>query len=120
MDYKSCLQKQADLIEVFAPFQTPEAKYEKIIELGRSLTPLSPEYRTPDNLVKGCQSKLYLRSFYIPKWIQKLEFCQSQRPRFKPIEAAPIQLDRSDGEGVKDGDADAGKNQFLSLLGYRV
>ena len=64
MEYKSCLEKQAQLIEVFAPCRTPEAKYEKIIQLGRSLTPLSKEYRTPDNLVKRCQSQLYLRSFH--------------------------------------------------------
>ncbi|MCB1084739.1 MAG: branched-chain amino acid transport system II carrier protein [Chlamydiia bacterium] len=47
-----------------------------------------------------------------------MEFCQSQRSRFDPIEAAPIQMDRSDAEGVKDGDADTGKNQVLSFLGY--
>jgi cysteine desulfuration protein SufE len=67
MEHKSCLRKQAHLIRVFAPFRTPEAIYEKIIELGCSLTPLSKEYRTPNNLVNGCQSNLYLRSFYTNK-----------------------------------------------------
>ena len=55
----------------------------------------------------------------IPKKTQNLEFCQSQRSRFDPLEAAPIQMDRSDAEEVKDGDADTGKNQVLSFLGYR-
>ncbi|MCB1084716.1 MAG: SIS domain-containing protein, partial [Chlamydiia bacterium] len=32
----------------------------------------------------------------IPKKTQNLEFCQSQRSRFDPLEAAPIQMDRSD------------------------
>ena len=30
----------------------------------------------------------------IPKKTQNLEFCQSQRSRFDPLEAAPIQMDR--------------------------
>ncbi|MCB1084642.1 MAG: hypothetical protein KDK60_00915 [Chlamydiia bacterium] len=49
-----------------------------------------------------------------------MEFCQSQRSRFDLLEAAPIQMDRSDAEGVKDGDADTGKNQVLSFLGYNL
>ena len=32
-----------------------------------------------------------------------------------PIEVVIIQLDRSDAEGIKDGNTDAGKNQFLKL-----
>ncbi|MCB1081818.1 MAG: hypothetical protein KDK63_01595 [Chlamydiia bacterium] len=58
------------------------------------------------------------RVYDIPKQLQKLEFCQSQRSRFNPIEAAPIQVDRCDAEGVKDGDVGEGKNQLLELFGY--
>ncbi|MCB1116523.1 MAG: Rpn family recombination-promoting nuclease/putative transposase, partial [Chlamydiia bacterium] len=54
----------------------------------------------------------------ILKQSQKLEFCQSQRSRLNPLEAAPIQVDRCDADGVKDGDVGEGKNQFSRLFGY--
>ncbi|MBF5058985.1 hypothetical protein [Candidatus Neptunochlamydia vexilliferae] len=46
--------------------------------------------------------------------------CQSQRSRFSSLEAVSYRRDRGDAEGVKDGDAGAGKNQFLNLLGYQI
>ncbi|WP_194847144.1 trehalase family glycosidase [Candidatus Neptunochlamydia vexilliferae] len=55
---------------------------------------------------------------YIPKQIQELGICQSRRPRFSSLEAVPYRGDRGDAEGVKDGDAGVGKNQFLNLFGY--
>ena len=61
----------------------------------------------------GIREYVYFLTPGIPKNTQKLEFCQSQRSRFDLLEAAPIQMDRSDAEGVKDGDADTGKNQVL-------
>jgi cysteine desulfuration protein SufE len=60
--FYSCLKKQKDLQERFALCASPEQKYEKIIELGRSLPPLPEEERTPENLVKGCQSQVFLAS----------------------------------------------------------
>lgn len=37
-------------------------RYQKIIELGRELSPLHPDYQTEANIVKGCQSIVYLHS----------------------------------------------------------
>lgn len=54
----------------------------------------------------------------IPKQLQNLEFCQSQRLRFDPIEATSYQNDRGDADGIKDKDGDAGKNHGLKLFGY--
>lgn len=54
----------------------------------------------------------------MPKQIQNLEFCQSQRLRFDPIETVPYPSDRGDAEGIKDEDADAGKSQVLNLFWY--
>jgi len=39
-----------------------EAKYEKIIDYGKKLTPLSDEYKTDDLKVKGCQSQVWIRA----------------------------------------------------------
>lgn len=42
---------------------TTEEKYEKILELGQNLFSLEPRYKTDDNLLAGCQSRLYLHSY---------------------------------------------------------
>lgn len=39
---------------------TPEDRYSYLIDLGRALSPYPPELRTPDHIVPGCQSTLYL------------------------------------------------------------
>ena len=65
MKFTLCIQKQEYLIKLFAPLHSPEMKYEKIIELGRSLPTLAEEFRTEEHLVKGCQSQLYIRCLEI-------------------------------------------------------
>ncbi|MBF5059175.1 AMP-binding protein [Candidatus Neptunochlamydia vexilliferae] len=55
----------------------------------------------------------------MPKQDQELGICQSQRSRFSSLEAVPYPGDRGDAEGAKDGDAGAGKNQFVSMFGHK-
>ncbi len=61
--YESCLQKQAQMRALFDACRTEEAKYEKIIALGRDMPPLDPRYKILENLVKGCQSAMFMRSY---------------------------------------------------------
>lgn len=61
--FDSCLNKQNIVKELFKSCNTEEAKYQKIIELGRLHPPLSDSYKVPSNLVKGCQSIMYLHSY---------------------------------------------------------
>ena len=37
-------------------------KYEYIIELGKALPMIDAKYKTDDNLIKGCQSRVWLRA----------------------------------------------------------
>jgi cysteine desulfuration protein SufE len=60
MTFESCLQKQEAIKAIFTACATPEARYQKIIELGRQLPAFNPLARIPDNLVPGCQSTMYL------------------------------------------------------------
>lgn len=64
MDFESCLAKQNEIVELFSGCSSPQMKYEKIIELGRDLSPYPIELKTLDRLVKGCQSELYLATFF--------------------------------------------------------
>lgn len=53
--------KQASLIEEFQMLDgNMEMTLEYIMELGNELPELSEEKRTEDNIVKGCQSKVWL------------------------------------------------------------
>lgn len=61
--FESCLEKQRKIKELFLACPSEEAKYEKIIEMGRQQPCLAPDYKIPENLVKGCQSQMYLHSF---------------------------------------------------------
>jgi cysteine desulfuration protein SufE len=60
MTFESCLQKQEAIKAIFNACSTPEARYQKIIELGRQLPAFNPSARIPANLVPGCQSVMYL------------------------------------------------------------
>ena len=35
-------------------------KYEYLIDLGKELSPLNKRFKTDDNLIKGCQSRVWL------------------------------------------------------------
>lgn len=53
-------QKVNFLKKEFLSLSTPEKKYQKLMELGRTLAPYPEEEKTAAHLVKGCQSQLYL------------------------------------------------------------
>lgn len=48
------------LVEEFAKLPDWEARYSRIIEIGRSLPPMPAELKNDDNKVKGCQSQVWL------------------------------------------------------------
>lgn len=62
--FESCLKKQEQIKTLFFSCPSEEAKYEKIIELGQKQHPLAPADKIPENLVKGCQSQVYLHSYW--------------------------------------------------------
>ena len=56
----SISEEQDRIIEDFALFDDWMDKYEYIIQLGKELPQIEEKYKTPDNLIKGCQSKVWL------------------------------------------------------------
>lgn len=53
---------QEDFIETFELFDDWEEKYEYIIDLGKKLPDLDEQYKTDDNIIKGCQSVVWLHA----------------------------------------------------------
>jgi cysteine desulfuration protein SufE len=62
--FSSCLDKQSKIALLFTECPNKEAKYHKIIEIGRQQPVFDPKHRIPDNIVKGCQSTMYLHSYH--------------------------------------------------------
>lgn len=53
---------QKEIIEDFSIFDNWDDKYAYIIECGKKLKPLDPAYKTETNLVRGCQSQVWLHA----------------------------------------------------------
>jgi len=56
----TCLDKQKKLSDIFISLSSEQAKYLKIIDLGRSLDPMDSSLKTSSNQVPGCQSKMHI------------------------------------------------------------
>ncbi len=54
--------EQQSLIDEFQFFDSWMDRYQYIIELGRKLPPLPDELRTDNNLLAGCQSRVWLHN----------------------------------------------------------
>lgn len=53
---------QEEIIEEFALFDEWMDKYEHLIELGKDLPIIEDEHKTEANLIKGCQSRVWLHA----------------------------------------------------------
>jgi len=51
---------EQDILDEFSLFDNWMDKYEYIIELGKDLPKINPESKTKENLIKGCQSQVWL------------------------------------------------------------
>lgn len=53
---------QEEIIDEFSMFDDWMERYEYIIELGKSLPIINDNFKLEENLIKGCQSKVWLYS----------------------------------------------------------
>lgn len=58
----SCLYKQEKVKTFFAQCVDKEARYRAIMEMGKKAPVLDPQHCVPENLVRGCQSTMYLHA----------------------------------------------------------
>ena len=65
----SIRQKQDEIVSEFALFDDWMQKYEYMIELGKSLPLISENNKTDENIIKGCQSKVWLHAELIKEKI---------------------------------------------------
>lgn len=53
---------QEDIVDEFSMFDDWMQRYEYMIELGKSLPLIDEAYKTDDNIIKGCQSKVWVHA----------------------------------------------------------
>ena len=61
---KTINELQDEVIEEFSDFDDWMDKYQLLIDLGSEQEPLPEEYKTDENLIDGCQSRVWLQADY--------------------------------------------------------
>lgn len=55
-------QKQQEIVDEFSDIDDWMDRYAYIIDLGNALPPIDEEYKTPQHLIEGCQSRVWLNA----------------------------------------------------------
>jgi cysteine desulfuration protein SufE len=53
---------QDEIVDEFSMFEDWMQRYEYIIDLGKSLPLIDAQYKIEDNIIKGCQSKVWVHA----------------------------------------------------------
>lgn len=53
---------QEELIDEFSMFEDWEERYQYMIDLGKSLPLIDEQFKTPENIIKGCQSRVWVHA----------------------------------------------------------
>lgn len=57
-------EKQQEIIDEFADIDDWMDRYAYIIDLGNNLPAIDDKYKTPEHLIEGCQSRVWLNADY--------------------------------------------------------
>ena len=55
---------QQEVVEEFADITDWMDKYQMLIDLGNEMEPLDEKYKTENNLIDGCQSRVWIQADY--------------------------------------------------------
>ena len=55
-------QRQDEIIEEFSELDDWMDRYQLLIDMGSDQDPLPESYKTPENLIEGCQSRVWLQA----------------------------------------------------------
>jgi len=55
-------QIQNDIIDEFSMFEDWEERYQYMIDLGKTLPLIDEQFKTESNIIKGCQSKVWVHA----------------------------------------------------------
>ena len=55
---------QEEIIDEFSMFDDWDERFQYVIDLGKTLPLIKEDYKTEDNTIKGCQSKVWVHADY--------------------------------------------------------
>jgi cysteine desulfuration protein SufE len=55
-------EKQQEIIDEFSDIEDWMDRYSYIIDLGNALPPIDEQYKTPQHIIEGCQSRVWLNA----------------------------------------------------------
>lgn len=61
---------QNDIIDEFTLFDDWEERYQYMIDLGKTLPLIDPVFKTDENLIKGCQSRVWVHADHLDGKVQ--------------------------------------------------
>ncbi|NVK03517.1 MAG: SufE family protein [Flavobacteriia bacterium] len=67
---ESIAERTDDIVDEFDMFEDWMDKYDHIISLGKELPLIDEQYKVEDNLIKGCQSRVWLHADYDGEKVQ--------------------------------------------------
>lgn len=106
--------KQMQLVEEFSQVKSWEEKYKKVIEIGKTLSPIADEFKQDKFLVKGCQSQVWLHAQWSPQGT--VEFmADSDALIVKGLVALLLRV----YSGAKPDDILSAPPQFIEDLGFK-
>ena len=59
------LEIETQIVDEFAAFDDWLDKYDIILDMGKSLPPIDPKFKTDQFIISGCQSKVWLHAEYL-------------------------------------------------------
>jgi cysteine desulfuration protein SufE len=59
---QSIQEIQDEIIDEFSMFEDWEERYQYMIDLGKDLPLIDAQYKTDNNIIKGCQSKVWVHA----------------------------------------------------------
>lgn len=107
------LKKEDNIIKIFSLFKRWEEKYEYIINLGRELPQISNEYKTSNQLIQGCQSRVWLHTEKKDNFL--FFYADSDALIPKGIAALIIKI----YSGSRPIDILQSKGRFISTIGFQ-
>lgn len=110
---QSIKEIQKEILEEFEIFEDWMQKYEYLIDLGKELPSIDEKYKLEENLIKGCQSRVWL---YAEKKNEKIIFsADSDAIMTKGIVALLIRvLSNQNGNDIANANLD-----FINKIGLK-
>ena len=107
-------QIQQDIIEEFQDYDDWMDRYQLLIDLGQEQEPLPERYKTENNLIDGCQSRVWLQADLLPDGTVHFQ-AESDALIVKGIVALLIRVfDRQTPDDILSADL-----HFIEAIGLR-